>query len=77
MDKLAFPLAEMGLVSLGLLNAPTHFFGHSEYPSPLAGKGLIVGCDNAGESRSCKTTVEEVKAKVSFSNIFQIRARYA
>lgn len=61
----------------GLLNAPTHFFEHSEYPSPLAGKGLIVGCDHQGESVSCKTTVEEVKAKVTFSNIFQIRARYA
>ena len=61
----------------GLLNAPTHFFEHSEYPSPLAGKGLIVGCDNRGESQSCQTTVEEVKAKVTFSNILQIRARYA
>lgn len=61
----------------GLLNAPTHFFEHSEYPSPLAGKGLIVGCDDEGESQSCKTTIEEVKANVRFLNIFQVRARYA
>lgn len=60
----------------GLLNAPTHFFEHEEYPSPLAGKGLVVGCNNQGDSESCKTTIEEVKAKVKFSNIFQIRARY-
>jgi hypothetical protein len=61
----------------GLLNAPTHFFEHSEYPSPLAGKGLIVGCDEEGESADCKTTLDEVKAKVTFSNILQMRARYA
>lgn len=61
----------------GLLNQPTHFFQHAEYPNPLAGKGLIVGCDSQGESVSCKTTVEEVKSKVTFSNILQIRARYA
>jgi hypothetical protein len=61
----------------GLLNAPTHFFEHSEYHSPLAGKGLIVGCDEGGESVDCKTTLDEVKAKVTFSNILQIRARYA
>ena len=61
----------------GLLNAPTHFFEHSEYHSPLAGKGLIVGCDEEGESADCKTTLDEVKAKVTFSNILQMRARYA
>jgi hypothetical protein len=61
----------------GLLNAPTHFFEHSEYHSPLAGKGLIVGCDEEGESADCQTTLDEVKAKVTFSNILQIRARYA
>lgn len=61
----------------GLLNSPTHFFEHSDYHSPLAGKGLIVGCNSEGESVDCKTTVDEVKAKVTFSNIFQMRARYA
>ena len=61
----------------GLLNGTTHFFEHSEYPNPLAGKGLIVGCDEEGESQSCKTTIEEVKANVRFLNIFQVRARYA
>lgn len=61
----------------GLLKSPTHFFEHSDYPSPLAGKGLIVGCDEQGESVDCKTSLDEVKAKVTFSNILQMRARYA
>jgi hypothetical protein len=61
----------------GLLKNPTHFFLHSEYHSPLAGKGLILGCDDQGEAVSCKTTVEEVRAKVSFRNIFQVREEYA
>lgn len=61
----------------GLLNGTTHFFQHEDYPNPLAGKGLIIGCDEEGESVDCKTTLNEVKAKVSFLNIFQVRARYA
>lgn len=60
----------------GLLNAPTHFFEHAEYPSPLAGKGLIVGCDDQGESQDCATNVDEVKSKVAFLNYFQVRAKY-
>lgn len=61
----------------GLLNAPTHFFEHADYHSPLAGKGLILGCNSEGNSVDCNTTVEEVKAKVTFSTILEMRARYA
>lgn len=61
----------------GLMKSSTHFFLHAEYPNPLAGKGLIVGCDHEGESVDCKTTVEEVKAKVRFANIFEVCARCA
>ena len=34
----------------GLLNDPTHFFVWMDYAQPLAGKGLILGCDDEGES---------------------------
>ena len=61
----------------GLLNSPTHFFEHADYHSPLAGKGLIIGCNSEGESVDCKTTVEEVKSKVKFSTILEMRARFA
>lgn len=61
----------------GLMNGPTHFFEHADYHSPLAGKGLILGCNSEGESVDCKTTVEEVKSKVKFSTILEMRARYA
>lgn len=57
----------------GLLHNPTHFFMHAEYPSPLAGKGLVVGCNEGGDSVDCKTTVEEVRAKVRFGNIFELQ----
>lgn len=62
---------------MGLMNNPTHFFIHEGYLSPLAGKGLVLGCDENGDSISPVTTVEEVKSKVKFANIFQLRARYA
>lgn len=61
----------------GLYNAPTHFFEHADYPQPLAGKGLIIGCDAEGESVDCVSTLDDTIAKVRFSNIFEIRARYA
>lgn len=57
----------------GLLNNPTHFFQHQDYHSPLAGKGLILGCDSEGESISPKTTVEEVSRKVTFATLLQIQ----
>ena len=61
----------------GLLKDPTHFFLHSEYPSPLAGKGLIVGCDYNGDSADTATNAEETKAKVRFFTIDQVRKEFA
>lgn len=60
----------------GLFNA-SHFFEHADYHSPLAGKGLIVGCDEQGESVDCETSVEEVKSKIKFYTYLELRARYA
>lgn len=61
----------------GMLNNPTHFFKHEDYHSPLAGKGLILGCDDEGESIAPATTIEEVRRKVTFLNIYQVRAMVA
>ncbi len=42
-------------------------FAYRHFPhQPLFGHGLIVGCDEAGESDDVKTTVEEVKKDVVF-----------
>ena len=42
------------------------FFLHADYPQPLAGKGLVLGCDDEGESVSPHTTLDEVTRKVRF-----------
>lgn len=40
------------------------FFLHADYPEPLAGKGLVLGCDEEGESVSPHTSLSEVTSKV-------------
>lgn len=50
----------------GLFKEEQAFFWHEDYPQPLAGKGLILGCDEQGESVAPHTTLAEVRAKVRF-----------
>lgn len=50
----------------GLLKDDQSFFMYEGYPSPLAGRGLVLGSDEEGESVSPKITLEELKANVSF-----------
>lgn len=51
----------------GLLNVPHQaYFYIIGYPSPLAGYGLILGCDSQGESISTKLTLDQVNAIVTF-----------
>ena len=40
------------------------FFGWYGYPQPLAGRGMIIGSDIAGESVSTKITLEEAVKNV-------------
>jgi hypothetical protein len=43
------------------------FFKYEGWYGPLAGKGLVLGCDlNTGESRSPIITLEEVQRAVSY-----------
>lgn len=50
----------------GLFKEEQSFFHHSDYHQPLAGKGLILGCDDEGESVVPSCTLEEVRSKVRF-----------
>ena len=50
----------------GLYVEDQAFFTIGDYPQPLAGRGLILGCNDEGDSVDCKTTLEEVKAMVKF-----------
>ena len=61
----------------GLLNvnAFTPFFTFEGAHQPFAGNGLICGGDDEGETRDVKITVEEVKRKVKFHTLAQVRAQ--
>lgn len=49
----------------GLINGkPQEFFLFDGYPQPLAGKGLVLGCDSVGESVTPTMTEEQVRARV-------------
>jgi len=50
----------------GLFKEQQCFFLHEDYPQPLAGKGLVLGCDEEGESVRPHTTLEEVRQRVRF-----------
>ena len=50
----------------GLLNDSGFVFSIADYPTPLVGKGLIMGCDAQGESIATTRTVEEVRAAVQW-----------
>lgn len=50
----------------GLYKEDQRFFQFRGYPQPLAGKGLILGSDNEGESVSCTITLADAKSRVTF-----------
>lgn len=50
----------------GLLKDPKYFFSYEGYPQPLAGKGLILGTNDEGDSVDVVTTVDDIKKRVSF-----------
>lgn len=50
----------------GLMNGPDVFFTYEGAHQPFAGNGLIMGCDDMGESVDCKISLDEVKTKVNF-----------
>lgn len=45
---------------------PQAFFWHKNYPQPLAGKGLVLGVDDEGESVAPFTTLDEIKRDVKW-----------
>lgn len=48
----------------GLLNDPKYFFRLKGYPQPLAGRGLILGYDESGETIESSMELDEVKALI-------------
>lgn len=51
----------------GLINGkPQEFFLIEGYPDPLAGKGVILGCDSVGDTVAPTITEEQVRKMVSW-----------
>lgn len=50
----------------GLMKGTDEFFTYQEAHQPFAGNGLIMGCDEDGESVDCKISLDEVKSRVEF-----------
>lgn len=59
----------------GLINGKQQeFFMIANYPDPLAGKGLVLGTDDEGDSVSPSITLEQLKAQVDWvPSIFQMK----
>lgn len=56
------------------LTPETKFFTFGDYPQPLAGNGLVVGCNlRNGNTKDVQSTVDEVKQRVSFYTLAQVR----
>jgi len=50
----------------GLYVENQRYFKFASYPQPLAGMGLVLGCNDEGDSVSCESTLEQVKAMVEW-----------
>lgn len=53
----------------GLFQPDQKFFSFSTYPQPLAGRGLILGSDEEGESFECTIPLSLIQSKVTFPDL--------
>lgn len=56
------------------LDENTTFFAFDNYPQPLAGNGLVLGCRPNGETANVKSSVEDIKKRVTFYTMAEIRS---
>ena len=47
----------------GLLKPDQEFFMIGNYPSPLAGRGLVIGCDEVGESIGAQSSIDDMHVR--------------
>jgi len=51
----------------GLLKGNNYFFMHKDVPTPLCGKGLVLGANHdTGDSTSVHVTLKELKHSITF-----------
>lgn len=53
----------------GLMKGPTHFFKVQGYPEPLAGKAVLLGSDDEGETTSAKQNPENL---ITFGELLRV-----
>ena len=56
----------------GLFKEEQEFFLINGYPQPLAGKGLVLGCDEEGESVAPSITLDQCRALVDWVPHFML-----
>ena len=57
----------------GLINGkPQEFFLVADYPTPLAGKGLVLGTNQEGESVEPSITIDQLRANVDWIPHFML-----
>ncbi len=61
----------------GLFRENIQFFEHYGYPQPLAGYGLVLGSNAAGESIEPTVTLEELKEVITWENEYTVGLRGA
>lgn len=60
----------------GLFKEEQAYFWHEDYPQPLAGRGLLLGCRATdGETIAPTTTLDEVRDKVQFGQPVRMNGR--
>jgi len=60
----------------GLLHAPQHFMVWDGYEQPIAGRGLILGTDEWGESVACELNEDWVREQVTIMDIERVMQVY-
>lgn len=61
----------------GLLKGPYYFTKFSTYPEPLAGRLLILGSTEDGDSCDCKLTNEFIEGEIEFMILPEVQKMYA
>jgi Domain of unknown function (DUF3846) len=62
----------------GLLCSPEHFFSIAGGHQPFAGNGLIIGINHkTGESIDANSSLDEIRAKIKFLSIDQVRRMFS
>ncbi len=56
----------------GLLKDPEYFFTIPRYPTPLAGRGLVLSCDDQGASGPANATLTDLRAWIGFQQLIRI-----